>query len=273
MTPPASAQTRVAIGSLGSVGRVVARRLRSDLPGYELAAVSARRPERAQEFLDSIASPARVVTIAELSQHADLVVESAPSALFRELAEPVIAAGKQLVVLSAGALLANWDLVGLAERTGATIRVPSGALLALDAVQAAGEGKIASVRMVTRKPLAGLHGAPFIDENEIDLSRVTAPVKLFEGSAREAIEGFPANLNVAVALSLAGIGPDRTTLQVWADPGIDRNTHVIEVESDSASLTFSIGNIPSENPKTGRITALSVVALLRKLSSPLQIGT
>lgn len=268
-----SANTRVAIGSLGSIGRVLAAQIGTTLPSYTLTAVSARRRDQARRHLDDLGSSAQVLPIEELSQAADIVIECAPAALFRELAEPTIAAGKQLIVLSAGALLHNWDLVDLAATTGATIRIPSGALLALDAVQAASQGTISSVRMVTRKPLAGLRGAPYIDGNQIDLATVTEPLCVFRGSAREAIDGFPANLNVAVALSLAGIGPDRTELEIWADPAIARNTHAIEVESDSASLRFSIANIPSENPKTGRITALSVIALLRKMSSPLQIGT
>jgi len=82
-----------------------------------------------------------------------------------------------------------------------------------------------------------------------------------------------ANVNVAAALSLAGIGPDRTMVEIWADPGIDRNCHSIEVDSDAARLRLSIENVPSENPKTGRITALSVVAALRKLHAPLRVGT
>ena len=98
-------------------------------------------------------------------------------------------------------------------------------------------------------------------------------MRVFSGSAREAAKGFPANLNVAAALSLAGIGPDRTVLEIWADPTVTRNTHRIEVDSDSASFSMTIENIPSENPRTGRITALSVIALLRKLSAPVRVGT
>jgi aspartate dehydrogenase len=98
-------------------------------------------------------------------------------------------------------------------------------------------------------------------------------MRVFSGSARAAAAGFPANVNVAAALSLAGIGPDRTMMEIWADPNIDRNCHMIEVESDSARFAVKIENIPSENPKTGRITALSVVAALRKLSAPLRVGT
>src|SRR5215204_3993885 len=78
----------------------------------------------------------------------------------------------------------------------------------------------------------------------------------------------------SAALALAGIGPDRKTIEIWADPDIDRNIHRIEVEAEAARLSLQIENVPSiENPKTGRLTPLSVVALLRKLSSPLAIGT
>ena len=96
---------------------------------------------------------------------------------------------------------------------------------------------------------------------------------IYTGTAREAATGFPANLNVAVSLSLAGIGPDRTVLEIWADPTVTRNIHRIEVDSDEAKLSMEIQNIPSENPKTGRITALSAVAALRKLVAPLRVGT
>ena len=96
---------------------------------------------------------------------------------------------------------------------------------------------------------------------------------MFTGTAREAAKGFPANLNVAVALSLAGIGPDLTMLEIWADPTITRNTHRIVVDSDAARLDMTIENIPSENPRTGRITALSVISLLRKQNATLRVGS
>jgi aspartate dehydrogenase len=151
--------------------------------------------------------------------------------------------------------------------------VPTGALIGLDAVTAAAVGEIHSVRMVTRKPVRGLAGAPYIVENNIAIEGITEPLKIFDGSAREAAKGFPANVNVAAALSLAGIGPDRTTIEIWADPALTRNVHRIEVDSDSARFSMGIENIPSENPKTGRITALSVIACLRKLRASLRVGT
>jgi aspartate dehydrogenase len=109
--------------------------------------------------------------------------------------------------------------------------------------------------------------------NRIDVSAISEPRLVFSGSARAAAVGFPANVNVAAALSLAGIGPDRTMIDVWADPGVTRNCHRIEVDADSARFTLEIENVPSENPKTGRITALSVLAALRKLHAPLRVGT
>lgn len=243
------------------------------LPGYHLSAISVRRPERSERFLSSLRRPPAVLTVGELAATADIVIECAPAAIFTEIAEPVLRDGKELIVLSAGALLEHWDLVDLASTTGAVIRVPTGALLALDAVQAAAEGEIYSVNMVTRKPVAGLRGARFLTEAGIDLTGVTEPTRVFAGSAREASRGFPANLNVCAALSMAGIGPDRTRVEVWADPNVTRNTHDIEVDADSARLRLTIENVPTENAKTGRITALSVIALLRKMERPLRIGT
>jgi aspartate dehydrogenase len=128
------------------------------------------------------------------------------------------------------------------------------------------------VRMVTRKPVRGLAGAPYLVEHNIDIEDITEPLRIFSGTPREAAIGFPANLNVAVALSLAGIGADETTLEIWADPALERNVHRIEVVADSASFSMTIENVPSDNPRTGRITALSVISVLRKLSAPLRVG-
>jgi aspartate dehydrogenase len=213
------------------------------------------------------------LAIEGLAEVADIVIECAPSRLVRSIVAPFVAGGKIAVVLSAGALLENEDLIELAKQNGGQIVVPTGALLGLDAVTAAAVGRIHSVRMVTRKPIRGLAGAPYIVENDIDIEEITKPLKIFDGTAREAAKGFPANVNVAIALSLAGIGPDLTRIEIWADPSLTRNTHCIEVDSDSARFSMSIENIPSENPKTGLITALSVVAYLRKLRASVRVGT
>jgi len=265
---------RVAIAGFGAIGKVVATHLDRGIDRLALAAVSARDRTRAEGAMADFARPVPVVPLASLWEHADLIVECAPAALLRELAEPALAHGRQVMVLSCGALLDNFDLVELARRYGGRILVPSGALLGLDAVAAAAEGDISSVHMITRKPPRGLSGAPYLEQNGIDIASLTEPKQVFAGTAREAARGFPANVNVAAVLALAGIGPDRTTIEIWADPTVTRNVHLIEVEADAARFSLQIENVPSaENPRTGRLTALSVIAALKKLTNPLAIGT
>jgi aspartate dehydrogenase len=267
-------EIRVAIAGLGTVGRTLARKLNAGLPGLRLACAAAGNRAKAQAFLDGEGIACPIVPLAEFPAHADLAVECAPAALIEEICRPMLQAGKSVMVLSCGALLPRPQLLDLARTNGGRILVPTGALLGLDAVVAAAEGEITAVRMTTRKPPGGLKGAPYLIENGISVDGLRAARRVFSGSAREAAAGFPANVNVAAALSLAGIGPDRTQIDIWADPGVTRNCHEIEVEADCARFRMSIENVPSpENPKTGRIVALSVLAALRKLGAPLSVGT
>jgi aspartate dehydrogenase len=268
-----SGPSRVAIAGLGPIGSKLAKALDDGIEGLELAAVSAQNIDKHRPWLDKLGKTPATLPIEALADAADIVVECAPSRLVRSIVAPVVTRGKTAVVLSVGALLENDDLIALARKNGGQIVVPTGALIGLDAMTAAAVGTIHSVRMTTRKPVAGLLGAPYLLEHKIEIDDIKEPLKIFSGTARGAAKGFPANLNVAVALSLAGIGPDRTMVEIWADPMVTRNTHRIEVDSDSARFSMMIENIPSENPKTGLITALSVIACLRKLHAPLRIGT
>ncbi len=264
----------IAIAGLGAIGLPVARRLDAGIPGLRLTAVSARDQAAARERVAGFAAPPAVVSLAELPGLADVVVECCPAAQFAALAEATIDAGKIFMPLSVGALLDRMDLVERAAAKGARILVPTGALAGLDAVRAAAVGVIHSARIVTRKPPGGLKGAPYLAQHNLDMDAVTTPTCIFKGSARDGARGFPANVNVAAALSLAGIGPDRTELEIWADPTVTRNTHRIEIDADSTRLTFTIEGIPSEeNPRTGKLTPLSVIACLTGLVAPLKIGT
>jgi aspartate dehydrogenase len=265
---------RVAIAGFGAIGKVVAQRLDQGIDGLRFTAVAARDNARAEAAMAGFLRPVPVVPLARLWEEADVIVECAPAAVLRELAEPALGNGRIVMVLSCGALLDNYDLVDLARRNRGRILVPTGALLGLDAVIAAAEGGIASVNMITRKPPEGLLGAPYLIAHNVDIAGLAEPRRVFSGTAREAARGFPANVNVAAALALAGIGPDRTKIEIWADPTVTRNIHRIEVESEAARLSMQIENVPSDdNPRTGRLTALSVVAALKKLVSPLAIGT
>lgn len=271
----AAAKLRLGIAGLGAIGLAVARRIDAgEIEGISLVAVSARNRTKALDRVADFRAPPRIVALAELANLADIVLESVPAAHFAEVARPAIDAGRIFMPLSVGQLLEHMELVDRAKRTGARIIVPTGALAGLDAVRAVAEGKAESIRIVTRKPPKGLAGAPFLAERGISLDNLEQPSRVFEGSAREAIRGFPANVNVAVALSLAGIGPDRTRVEIWADPRVVRNTHTIIVKSEISNLSITIENTPSlENPATGRITALSAIAALRRLTAPLVIGT
>ena len=263
----------VAIAGLGAVGLPLARALDAGVDGLRLIAAAARDNARAQDRVSAFRKPPRIVSLADLAT-ADIVVEAAPAALLEQIAIPAIEAGRTLVVISAGALLPRMRLIDRARQTGARIIVPTGGLVGFDAVRAAAEGNVASVTIETRKPPAGLAGAPYLADNAIDLTGLAQPLRVFQGNAYDAAQGFPANVNVAAALALAGIGPERTRCEIWADPTVTRNTHTIRVEADTARLTMTIENVPSaENPRTGRIVAPSVLACLRGLVSTLKVGS
>jgi aspartate dehydrogenase len=252
----------------------VARGVANGIEGLTLVAVSARDRERAAARISDIPGKVAVLPAEELAAAADVVVECAPAAVFASIAAPAVEAGRVLVPISIAALLDHPGIIERAGATGARIVVPSGALLGLDAVRAAAEGTIHSVRMITRKPPGGLSGAPYLVEHGISVDGIDKPLRVFAGSARDGARGFPANLNVAAALGFAGVGPERTELEIWADPTVTRNCHHIVVEAEEARFELKIENVPTEeNPRTGRLVALSVIATLRRLVSPLVIGT
>ena len=263
----------VAVAGLGAIGLPLARALDAGIDGLQLVAVAARDPIKARASLAGFRNPPALLNFADLSD-ADIVVEAVPAALFERVALPAIEAGRIFVPCSVGALLPRLHLVKRAQQTGARIIVPTGALLGLDAVRAVAEGRIDSIEMETRKPPASLIGAPYLRKHGYDMLDVTMPLRVFSGNARDAALGFPANVNVAAALALAGIGPVRTKVEIWADPTLTRNVHIIRVEAEAARFTMRIENEPSEeNPRTGKITPLSVVACLRGLVSPLKVGS
>src|SRR5437667_4350514 len=164
MTP-----TRIAIAGLGAIGRTVARRLSDGIPGLKLACIATGNGEKARDWLKAQKIDCPVVELEEFPKHADSAIECAPAAMIERICRPMLEAGKQVMVLSCGALLPRPELVELAKERGGQIIVPTGALLGLDAVTAAAEGQIHSVRMITRKPPRGLIGAPYLEANRISV--------------------------------------------------------------------------------------------------------
>ena len=265
---------RIGIVGFGAIGQAVAAGLEQGVPGAELAAITSRDGDKARDQAQAkLRRPPPVLPLDGTVSRSDLIVEAAPAAAFHEIAAGVLAAGKILLVASAGALIAEEARYrGLAREHGGVIHVVSGAIGGLDAISAAAMGSVESVVMTSRKPPRSLAGAPYLEANRIDLTGLAAPRVVFEGTAREACRGFPANVNVSAAVSLAGIGPDRTRVRIIADPSLDRNMHDVEVTGEFGRFTVHIENRPSANPRTGVLTAMSVLAAIRKLASPLRVG-
>jgi aspartate dehydrogenase len=257
---------RVGIVGLGVIGTEIAKAITNGIAGVALAGVSVRRATTTGAY--------PVVPLDELIRRSDLVVEAATQAALRGFGPDVLAAGRDLMVLSVGALVGTLDeWTRLAERHRCRLLVPSGAIAGLDGMKGAREGAISSVTMETRKPPRGLAGAPYLAQQGIDLDAIREETLIFEGSATRAVEAFPANVNVVAAVALAGLGPERTRIRLFAAPGLTRNQHRILVEGEFGSLRVEVENVPSGNPRTGKLAYLSAIAMLRDLGATVRIGT
>jgi aspartate dehydrogenase len=265
--------SNVGIVGLGAIGRRVCRALDAGIPGLRLVGALARDRVRAEQFLGDLAGQPPFLELEDLIAAADLLVEASTQAHLQEIAPRALRAGRDLVVLSCGGLLGRPEWVALAEANHCRIYVPSAAIAGLDGVKGARVGTVTAVTMETRKPPRGLAGAPWIVQQRIDLDTITKETLVFEGPATEACRGFPANVNVLAALSLAGIGPEKTHIRIYAVPGMLHNAHQVTVEGEFGRLRIEIENVPSENPRTGRLSYLSTIALLRDLGATLRVGT
>ena len=263
----------VGIVGCGAIGRGLVKAVESGKLSVRIAGVTSRTEKTARDFLSTFRNPPPYLSLRELIAAADLIVEAAGGAVVPGLAEEVFAAGKDLMVISAGALLDHPEIMEKSRRTGCRLYMPSGAIAGLDGIKSASVGEIQQVTMTTRKPPNGLEGAPYLVQRGISLAGLTEEKEVFSGSAREACRGFPANVNVSAAVSLAGIGPDRTQIRILAVPGLPRNCHDIEIEGEFGRLHIHIENVPSENPKTGKLTVLSIIRSVQEVVDPVRIGT
>jgi aspartate dehydrogenase len=237
-----------------------------------IAGVTSRTETRARAFLAGFSPAPEYMSLVRLIERSELIIEAAGTAVVPSLAASVFAAGKDLMVISVGALLDHPEVLETARGTGRRLYCPSGAIAGLDGIKSASVGHITHVTHTTRKPPLGLDGAPYLVERGISLAGLQEEKEIFSGSAREACRGFPANVNVTAAVSLAGIGPDKTTVRIVAVPGLARNCHDIEVEGEFGRLHVHIENVPSENPKTGKLTALSIIRAVQDVLDPVRIG-
>jgi len=229
---------------------------------------------KAENLSRELKSKPSILSLNKLIWHSHLVVEAASAKASGEIARRVIRQNRDVLVMSVGGILEDTELFEQAGKLNRKIYIPSGAIGGIDALKAAGLDKLTRVVLTTRKSPRSLDGAPYVVEKNIDLGKIDREVLLFEGTADEAIRGFPQNVNVSAVLSLAGIGAKNTIVRIITSPQFTRNIHEIEFEGAFGKFSARVENFPmSENPKTSYLAALSAVAMLENILSNIRIGT
>jgi aspartate dehydrogenase len=266
---------RVAFLGFGTIGRIIYSELvtrRS--PG--LATMGVLDPALSAEVRRELERD-RVRIFADLDElirvRPDLVVEAASQRAAKESVPRLLAEGLDVLSMSVGAYLDPDVMAKIRGERRGRLFLSSGALPGVDVLKAAAVRRITSAELTTRKHPRSLAGAPGLAGVDFDLETLREARPVFSGSAQEAVRLFPANVNIAATLSLAGIGPERTRVTIIADPGAQMNIHTVSLRGDFGTFTATIECLPSSNPKTSLVAALSAVALLEGMVSPLRIGT
>jgi aspartate dehydrogenase len=266
---------KIALIGCGSIGTVIAQNVIENKIKVELKSVYDIDVKKAIEFAKKFHTEYKNFDEI-LEEDLDLVIEAASQDAVRTLIPKTLRTKKNVMIMSTGALVDErlfQEIKGLAEKNKLKVYLPSGAIVGLDGIKSAGNG-IDRVMIKTTKPPKSLEGAPFFKKHHVDLNEIKKPTIIYEGTAEEAVKLFPSNVNVAASLSLAGIGPKRTKVQIIADPNITSNIHEIIAEGKFGVLKTRVENVPSpDNPKTSYLAALSAVATLKKITESIQVGT
>lgn len=270
---------RVAIIGGGTIATLFIEHIqRGDLGGAQVVALMGRSGESRGKPLASEHGIAYVTTLDELlAQRPEVVVEAASHDAVRDFGVPLLEKGIAVIVLSGGALcddVLRARLEAAAHTTGALLYVPSGGIGALDALKAAALSGMDSVTISVAKPPAAWKGITYVEKLGVDMNSLKDAMVLFDGTAREGVPLFPANVNIAAVLCLAGIGFDRTRLKVIADPALIDNTHHIEMRGKTGAISIKFENVPSpDNPKTSWLACYSALAALKQAKSAVRYGT
>ena len=265
--------TIIGIVGCGAIGQALLKASESGRLTLPIAGITSRTEVTARTFLATLKNPPEYCSRDELITKADLMVEAAGGDVVPGLAHATFKARKDLMAISIGALLDHPEILEMAKEQGCKLYAPSGAIAGLDGIKSASSGRIDHVTMTTRKPPKALEGSPYLVDRGISVLGFTEEQEIFSGTVREACRGFPANVNVSAAVSFAGIGPDKTHIRIMAVPGLKRNCHDIEMEGEFGRLHIKIENIPTENPRTGKLTVMSIIRTLEGITNSLQIGT
>ena len=255
---------KVGIAGMGAMGRTVARALAEEIPGYTFHAAS--------DITASMEFEIPFVNFATLAKECDLIVECLPSHAVPELMREAGDNNRDIICISSSALIIYPEILTRYKSSKGRIIVPSGAACGLDGVRALAQSGIKTASIASTKHPRGYSGAPYIVDNSIDLAAIAKKQLLFSGNAFDAAKAFPANINVGATLSLAGIGPEKTTVEIWADPDATGNTHEIKVVGNYSTITAKVENVPDPaNPKTSMLAAYSIISVLKGLSEPLVV--
>lgn len=248
----------------GNIGADLCIALKKNTIPADLVALTDIDEERAKVLVRSFELDVAVCDLDENASKSDFLVECAVAEVVPDIVETAIRHRVDCLIMSVGGLMDNPELFKKAEESGVQIHLPSGALSGLDGVRAAMEAGLHSVTLTTRKPPAGLSGAPYLEAQGICLDNLTEPLLVFKGTAAEAVKAFPKNVNVAASLSFAGIGPDETMVRVIADPLATSNIHEVVAEGAFGRLKTVTENMPSpRNAKSSYLASLSAIAELR----------
>lgn len=270
---------RVGIIGGGTIARLFIEHIRRGDLGRARVVAIAGRSDRSRGRALAKAFRIPFVTGARplLAEKPDVVVEAASHDAVREYGEAVLKRGVALIVLSCGALCDDAlrrKLELAATKSGALLSIPSGGIGGLDALKAACVAGVDAVTIAVTKPPAAWKAIPYVEKLGVDLDGLREPCVLFDGTAREGVPHFPANVNIAAVLSMAGIGFDKTRLKVVADPALKHNTHYIEVKGRTGSISVKLENVPApDNPKTAWLACYSALAALKAVKSPVRYGT
>jgi aspartate dehydrogenase len=201
---------------------------------------------------------------------ADIIIEAASQQAVKNYAKRIIESGKDVMVMSVGALADTLFLAELLQLTpirngDSKIYVPTGAIAGIDAIRSVRH--IAdSISLTTKKSPKALAGAPFFTTRNVSLDNITEVTEIYEGPAVEAVKLFPANVNVAAVLSLAGIGVEKTMVRILADPEATTNQHEIVATGSFGEMKISVNNVAAPgNPKTSFLAVLSAIECLRSI--------
>jgi aspartate dehydrogenase len=255
---------KIGLVGCGNIGADLCIALqKGDIPA-EIVTLTDIDASHAELLKKSFNLDAKICDLAETAATADFIVECADPTAVKDVVEAAISNHKDCLIISVGGLMEHPELLDQARENNIQVMLPSGALCGLDGVRSAMEAGLHTVMLTTRKPPKGLQGAPYLVENNIDLEGLSQPKVIFEGTAQEACKAFPKNVNVAAALSFAGIGPVETKVRVVADPQATVNSHEVIAIGAFGNLKTHVENLPSpRNAKSSYLASLSTIAELR----------